>query len=288
MLHSNTTFRLLLHPTYRNIVMQIHFPSIVTVFVALLFVSGTAGCQNTGGVWYNPKSYAWTNPFSKSDSSTRENPKPSLDSRSNIVSSHGEYTDNQYANRSGGLSAGTSSDWGRQNPVSPQHPSNVYGDFSNAVPSSYPPPYLVDGGGQPPFGSQGAVPSSPYPSHQNQISYQYQPETTQYQMAQSQYGTSTPNLYHEYSAPQYQHTAGHAPIQSQENIGYNYNPFGVVPPQDPYAAGIKQPPYNMPADYQPGYGNYDQQSTSSPPYSGGGVPGANNYPPFPPPSASGY
>ena len=92
--------------------------------------------------------------------------------------------------------------------------------------------------------------------------------------------------YNDYAAYQYQPTAGHAPLYNQDvNTAGNYAPFGTMPQSDPYASAIQQPSsYNAPATSPAGYGGYDMQQSSPPPYTGSGISMASPYPTHQPPS----
>lgn len=298
-------FRLPFTPTHRMLDMRVHFSPIVTVYVALVLILGTVGCQNTGGAWYNPKSYTWTNPFSKDShnslySSSKKPAKPSIESRPNVSPPEGGYTSNgSYAGRSAGYSSGHSLDGGQQNLMTAQPSSSPYAGFSSAgaEPSSYPPQYLTGAGGQS-YSNQGVTPSSyqQYPTQQSLPSYQY-PETQQTHTAQQ--GTTMPYGGNEYPAGQYQPTAGHTPLYNNYESGSsgNYNPYGTPQPDAYNASAIQQPSmYNAPASgvsSQAGRGNGYDQSSASAPYQtapasyGNGVSVATPYNPYPPTSGFG-
>jgi hypothetical protein len=279
-------------PYYRNIVMRIHFSSAVTIFVTLLFISGTVGCRSNGGPWYHPKSYAFTNPFAKDNQappyspSTQANTKPSLDSHPNISNPPGGFSDESslYANRSGsynGTSSASSSDHGGYpSPVTvaSQGTSNPYGGYSIAEPSPYPPTYA---GGQ--------------PSATNAAAHQYQ---YQYPSEATQPGNPMPYNYNEYPAgTQYQATSAvsYPPTTlnstSPDNYGStnpamgNYAPFGAPSQNDPYTAAIQsqsQPPAPPAGSY------YNQPATPAPYHTSEGVPAGTPYQPYQPSSGYSY
>ena len=76
--------------------------SIVAAFVLLSLVSGAIGCRSNGGPWYNPKSYAWHNPFKASEApafdaegTAQANQKPSIGAQPNVNTPPGGYTNHQ-------------------------------------------------------------------------------------------------------------------------------------------------------------------------------------------------
>ena len=132
--------------------MRIHFSSVATIFVALLFVSGTVGCRSNGGDWYNPKTYSWTNPFNKDNptahrsATTTANTKPSFDSQPNLSTPPGGYsasTADRSASRSGGSYSPSS--WEQQNQTATHIPPPHLGGYSDPVLSNNPPNYAMDG-----------------------------------------------------------------------------------------------------------------------------------------------
>ena len=263
--------------------MRIHFSSVVTIFVMLLFISGTVGCRSNGGAWYNPKSYTWTNPFAKDnqappympDSFANANKLPSLDSQPNISNPPGGYSNESslYSSRSGSHSGdmgGYSPDQGYQNSGSSPNP---YGGYSIAEPSPYPPAYAE----RQPSGTNGP----------------YQTETAQYGNPMPYGGNVYPGTeYHATSATSVNpNTHNYPPAMhstSVDNYGVdpmgNYAPFGTMSPNDPYAA-VQQPSTVPPVGFgdQPAHAPYPNQN----PYPNGGVPVASPYPPYPP-STGGY
>ena len=287
--------------------MRIHFSSIATILVALLFVLGTTGCRSNGGAWYNPKSYAFSNPFAGAtksyakdkdnlappfSSEAQANSKPSLGSHPNISAPQGGYTDGALASRAGSSNASSSSGvtvsnsppdhWGQQNPMAQQGSANAYGTYSVAEPSQYSP--YAD------YGKQGVAPSS-YTSSQNP--YQpYQPEMGQQANQPASYNQMS------YSSnplqKEYMPTSAYAtqqPLESASAGGYpavsNIYASSAMPQNDPYAS-VQQPP----AAISQGYG-YDQPIQPSYPgasYSAEGASSGSVYQqPYQPPSAgSGY
>jgi hypothetical protein len=227
--------------------MQIHFSPIATVFVALLFLSGTVGCRSNGGDWYNPKSYAFTNPFANMSNPFAKdnqappfspdsvaNAKPSTDSQPNVSVPKGGYTDETYANRAGsaGMTASNSApaQWGQQSPMAQQGSPNALGGYTDPEPSQYAP--YSD------YARHNATPaSSQYAPSQNP--YLYQPEAGQHANSQTPSGN-------DYMQPNYQATSVHAAQQPASGIqtgAYgapvqqgSYAPFGTAPQADPYTA----------------------------------------------------
>jgi len=147
--------------------MRVHFSSVVAVFVTLLFVSGTVGCQSNGGNWYNPKTYSWSNPFSKGNqaSHAQANTRPSLGAHPNISDIPGGYSDSSFAQQSGTVSATPPDHWEQRSPMSAQSTTHSLGGFSVAEPSSFPPSYAM---GQQHHGTShpGAMGGAPLPQQQ--------------------------------------------------------------------------------------------------------------------------
>ena len=221
--------------------------SVVTVFVALLFVSGTVGCRSNGGPWYNPKSYAFTNPFTKD----KDNPappfsaghtaqgKPSLGAKPNVDVPDGGYSDSsRLATRSpsqSGMQGGHSFE-SQPSPVA----SSLHSGYSVADPSPYPSHYMS---GQP---------SVTTASH---AQYQYQPEM-QHGINQGPYGYDYPagTQYHPVNMVSPSTTPNYATAENFGSAfgstgpsamsGGNYAPFGAAQPQqnDPYGAMVQPQP----------------------------------------------
>jgi hypothetical protein len=267
--------------------MRVHFSSIVLIFTALLLVSGTVGCQSNGGAWYNPKSYSWTNPFSKENAAPPYSPnalanKPSLDAQPNINTPQGGYTDKALtANRTGSpggtASASPPEHWSQQSSMGSQGTPNPYSNYTVPEPSQY----LPYAGA---YDGQGAA-ASPYQyAQQNPSPYQYSPETAQRSNSMPYGG--------DYSVPAgYQPTANHVPVDNfsvnpaagNYTVG-NYPPLGGAHPNDPYIAGVQQPQQS--GAVQPtGFGVYNQPASGS--YQSEGVSTASPYQPYPPPAAGG-
>ena len=307
--------------------MRVHVSSIATAFVALLFVSGTVGCRSTGGPWYNPKSYTFTNPFADSknpfagsknspsknntappfSTGAQANSKPSADSQPNISVPPGGYTDRSLAGRAGssgaevGLSAPrdgiTASNsppdhWGQQSPVAQHSSTNTYSGYSVAEPSQF---YQYADSGQQGNAPSSYVASAPqqYPSASSQNPYAYPAEASQAQYA------GQPVSYAYGSDPlqsNYQATSAYTPQQptgiamAGTYPGQTSNPYTAyaIPKNDPYAA-VQQPP----AGLTQGYG-YEQPIQPS--YSGDGMLPGTAYQPYqpsaqpyqPPAAGSGY
>ena len=255
--------------------MRFHPSPVVTIIVALMFVSGTVGCQHTGGPWYNPKSYspyAFTNPFAKdkpsdappfSSGAQAKTEKPSLDAKPNIQRPEGGYTNEPsfQANRSTSQSGVPSAFIdGRTNPTSADpggYPSpvaaNPYGDYTVAEPSPYP----SYAGGQPSVAAAApqqwqyqaempqSIPGNPMPYGHGD----YHSAAGPYQQVNAVQPAAMPN----YGAVDNFGGANHA------MHGNNYAPFAASPPQnDPFAGGFQQPV----------------------PYTHEGIPGASPYQPY--------
>ena len=248
--------------------MRVNFSYVVTVFVALSFVSGIVGCQSNGGPWYNPKSYSLANPFSNKENAPPYSPsalanKPSVDAQPNVNTPPGGYTDKAFANRSGSpggtVSTSPPEHWSQQSPMVSQGSPNPYGGYTVPEPSQYLP-----------YDGQGSA--SPYhyaaPQQQNPSPYQYSPETVQ------QAGSSMPNSmpygvdYASGGVPGgYQPTASHV---STSNSNYGMNPppggypLGGIPQNDPYTVGLQQPQQAGAVQQpQPGFSVYDQSVPAS-------------------------
>jgi len=277
--------------------MRIHLLPLATACLALLF---TVGCQSNGGPWYNPATYSFGNPFSKSDHSRSPNAlantKPSLDAQPNINAPHGGYTDGSALTHRLGGSSGTAtsttppSHWGEQNTMVSQGPANYHGGYTDPVPSQYPPSYLDTPGGQ------GTVPVS-----YNQYLHTSQQSPSPYQTAQGIY-QSAPDTGQYGNNPMSYNEAGGYPMSQggiQQPVGgfpnnapvdnfgaHSPHPssYGGVSQSDPYAAfhqPVQQPStgfdYNQPVQApHPGFPG-DATSTASP----------GGYQPFPPPASGG-
>ena len=280
--------------------MRLHFSSAVTIFVTLLFVSGTVGCRSNGGPWYNPKSYTWTSPLTKNteaplySSGAQASTKPSLDSHPNISTPQGGYSDesNFQTNRAGsygGTTGGYSSgqDMSQSQTASSQSPPNMYNTYSVAEPSPYPPTYTE--------GQLAATNgTAPAPYHQQQ--YQYPAETIQYSDQTPYSATGSPVAY---PTSAYEYQAGSAVINYSQAPNYgtvdnygsvnpsmtsgNYAPSVATNQNDPYTMMQQQPTSASPI----GYG-YDQLSPTPSPYTGGGVPVASPYQPYQPSGGYNY
>ena len=282
--------------------MRIHCYSLLTLFVALLFVSGTVGCQHTGGPWYKTNSYSFWKPTSKKtsqappySSESLANSKPSSESQPNISSIPGGYTvgADRYARTTSpsdysanpGVNQTTASQQGTPNPYS-------YGGYTSAAdPSSYPPSYA---------GGQTAVATNAAASN----SYDY-PGTT------SSYGGVTPATHTSYDYPAagvpvgtpYQQTnvystapQNYAPIDYNSGVNpaassvmpENYT--GGVPQQQPYSDpyGAVNQQQAVPAGYynQP-TSVYGQPQPTSTPHAYGSAPAPASYPSYQQPP-SGY
>jgi hypothetical protein len=263
--------------------MRVHFSPIATVFVALLFVSGTVGCRSNGGDWYNPKSYAFTNPFANVNNpfakdnqapafspNTQSNTKPSIDSHPNISIPNGGYTDEAHASRVGSAGMTVSSSppahWGQHNPLAQQSSPNTLGGYSDPEPSQY--LSYSD------FARHGAAPAS-HPHAPNHNPYLYQPEAVQHATSQMHFGN-------DYMQPNYQTTSAFAarqPVHSAPPGAGAYGipmqpgshaPLGTVA-HDPHASiqhhGTQHHGFPMPSPV-PGF-----EHASPGPYVGLGYPG---------------
>lgn len=79
--------------------MRTRTKSIVAALALLSLVSGAIGCKSNGGPWYNPKSYAFHNPFKegseappyRGEATAQANAKPSLDAQPHINTPPGGY-----------------------------------------------------------------------------------------------------------------------------------------------------------------------------------------------------
>jgi hypothetical protein len=238
--------------------MQVHFSFTVTIFVALLFISGTVGCRiNNDGPWYNPKTYAFTNPFAKKESEappfTAGTNKPSLGALPDIDVAPGGYTDGSFAHRtgsSGGTTVSTTppAHWGQQNPVTPQGQSHPFGGYTVAEPSQYNPYDIAPSSSL--HSGQSVTPHSPFPQ---QSQYHYQPEAM-YQAGDPMYN--------------YMQTSAHIPQQPMNhNQGSIYGagqslhstPMGTMHPNDPNTHFQQQMQQPMTAQQTPmGFGHEQQ------------------------------
>jgi len=290
--------------------MRVHISSIVTIFAALLLVSGTVGCRSNGGPWYNPATYSFSNPFGKERqespySSNMAKTKPSLDSQPNISTPHGGYTDSASRAGSPASTGGTVSSSppehlaqynSQYNPATQQNSPNPYSSYTVADPSQYSPytyteSYGGQSGGQP-YNGQGS-PASPYQYSANQgqqSPYQYRQEAVQHaqnypampygeQLTQTTYQTTSAYQPQPYQ-PQSANNVPAGPYGNTEQPG-QYAPFGTTPQSDSYA-GTPQPTAVSPSGFGQG------QPVSTPyTYPGEGVSVASPYQPYQPPVANG-
>jgi len=249
--------------------MRVHFSSVATIFVALLFVSGTVGCRSNGGDWYNPKSYTWTNPFSKDDQASHRSPdafantKPSLDAHPNISAPEGGYSigsrPGEFASApSTGTFGGNPSDpWGQHNPVASHTPPSHLSGYTVAEPSPYPPAYMTGmAGGYALGNNHHGIASMP-----QQHVHQQNPFPHQSQQAMEQRQNMMPYGHSDYvqtgfhqpansnvHQQQMQHQAPFGTHGSMEHHG-NFAPFGATPQNDPYVA------VHQPVTVPPGFGH---------------------------------
>ena len=241
--------------------MRIHFSSIATIIVALLFISGTVGCRSNGGDWYKPGTYSWVNPFEKSSqesprsSGTLAKSKPSLNEHPNISTPQGGYSagasSGEFAaspSSAGTLNSSVADSWGGQhNPMASQVPPSHLSGYTVAEPSPYPPSYMVEG--QNMVGSHSVAaapmqhPHSQFPQEmaQQQNLMPYGPSDYVRTGLHQQVNTANTSVYQQPAQ------------QTQMGVQGNYAPFGVAPQSDPYAA-IQQPAAVPPM----GFG-YEQQ-----------------------------
>ncbi|MDR0328244.1 MAG: hypothetical protein LBI05_08125 [Planctomycetaceae bacterium] len=302
--------------------MRVHFSSVITLFVALLFVSGTVGCHHTGGDWYKVSSYTFSNPFDKDkdglaakkggqappfSSGALATVKPSTDSKPvvGLSTPPGGYSDGNRADSSiiTGLSAGAAGTvsttppehWGQQNLAAQQGSPNQYNGYPVTEPSQYSPYADYTYPGSTPSPHQASAPPQYQPAP-SQNPYQMPQETGQYANGQTQYGNQYGNEYNAQSGA-YLQTSAHA-TQQLANPSMNSvpgNAYGTAgQPGSSYA------PYG--AQQNDPYASIPQQSSAalSPTPSYGGQPGPVSYPsegdltaspyqPYPPPpSAGGY
>ena len=213
--------------------MRVNFSFVVTIFVALLFVSGTTGCRSTGGPWYNPTSYAFVNPFDKDSPSKSNvappfdslaNEKPSLASQPNIGPPPGGYTGGtSLAGRpvpTAGISQSPDS-LGQQTQMAPQGPPNLYGGYSFPEPSQYPPSYMDNA-----FAGHGAAPMP------QQAAAQGNPYLYPMDAVQQAANNSAPQIYHQTTLQQ--------PMGAQ--VGWEQpGHFGAMPQQHDPLGAMQQP-----------------------------------------------
>ena len=296
-------------------VMQVHFSSVAVVFAALLLVAGSVGCRSNGGDWYNPKSYAWTNPFSRDDqvaprsSENLAKTRPSFSDQPNVSTPPGGYSDGSSGIASRSTSpAGIQNDsstnpWGQQSPMASQTPpshltgSPLTGYTTVADPSHYPPPYMTEVQN---LGSQQSVAIAPQQSipYQNQFPQQV-PQEMGYQQNPISYGSNDQvyvqqtGLHQPINPNTYQYPANQVPVGVygsgfQGNMEYqgDQSSVGTTAYQNnPYAAIHQQP-----VTVQPAGNSYNQPMQApqqgQPGFQGDGMPAAP-YQPYQPP-ASGY
>lgn len=233
--------------------MRVNFSFVAAILVAPLLMSCTVGCRSNGGDWYNPKTYSWTNPFANDSSTSPRSPgttagaKPRLDSSPNISTPDGGYSSNvadRSASRSGTPGGFPSEQWGQQNQTASRTPPTHLGDYSEPVPSNYPPNYLMDGNTM-------GVQQSQYP--------------------QQQYVTHVPQQQYVAHAPQ----QGQFPQEmgQQQNMQYGYSDYVQTDYRQPVNTGYQQPIQQAPGTlvYQGNYAPFEaiQQPVTVPPMGNG-------------------
>jgi len=229
--------------------MRTNISFIVTVFVTLLFVSSTVGCRMNDGPWYNPKSYAFSNPFAKrievgrdnlappfnSTDALAGNNKPSADSRPNIEPPPGGYSsDGTLISRAENPSHQPPAAWGTQSPIAAQGNTNPLGGFSIPEPTQYS-PYNTDHFA----GSGGVPPTQQYMPHQGQFGSSPHDQFSSHGSV-LQANNPMPNTIHQTSLHQSNiQQPMYAPMGMEQPV-QQYDPFNAMPPtQDPYA-GVQQ------------------------------------------------
>jgi len=196
--------------------MRVHFLSIATIAVALLFVSGTVGCRNNGGNWYDPRSYSLVNPFDRDAQSSRPsdafaNTRPSFGAHPDISVPPGGYSDaSSFAGRSAAnpsaLGGHSPEPWGHQNQVGSHTPPSHLGGFTVAEPS-----HLPTYGHMPGHMSGHVMDGQSFGSHHNHIASAPQQQI------------------HQQHAPphsQFPHQFPQGVEQQQHHIGQHHNPMG--------------------------------------------------------------
>jgi hypothetical protein len=266
--------------------MRIHPSSIATVFVALLFVSGSVGCRSNGGAWYNPKTYSLNLPFAKPESPFSADAfagKPSIDSVPDIATMPGGYTsvDQGLASRAG-FNSTVPGGYPAEYQNSPSSSNHFGSEYSTADPSTYPPVYAA--GNSPAAAVQ----------HQYQQDMGHNPvNQTVYQGNQMPGNTTPYGGYGDYpttGTQQYQTTDFRTPYENnpvmpQPSSAYpmdnnygaapsnNYAPFAAppqndafstIPPASPYGTPPASPYGGTPAAAPTGYGGFEPQPVQSP------------------------
>jgi hypothetical protein len=249
--------------------MRIQTSSVVTIFVALLIVSGTTGCitRVANNPWYSPKGYTMSNPFSNGKGALAVAPpfktqgqqiqKPSLaETPTNIREVPGGYT------RDTGIASRTPAP-ARDVPSNTTFPQDQPWRDQPSPMMSHSPTGVND------FGrgySEVTVTPSHYPQNHNGVApvdYQQYRGPGQPALAQhGQPGTQYPMHGGTYPMNNYQSTTNYSP----NTVG----PYGGSQPNntpsqpDPYS-GIQSPPATP-----PGF-SYEQPGTSPfPPFHNGG------------------
>ena len=306
--------------------MRVHFSSVATAFVALLFVLGTVGCQHTGGDWYKPSSYAWGPKSNSNDSSGaprslggQANPRPSHNDQPNVYVPPGGYSDGTRATAATGTSGGSADPWGQHQTTSQVPPGHLLGGFTDpppsTVPSHYPPDYLMGNI----HGNQQGIATAQQQQFAPQQSQH--PQEMWHQQGQTPYGPSNFgaaeqtafNQQHNPSVYQPPHTqniqTGHSGMdyhQGNQSWGNQtwggQAPHGTMQQMDPFG-GVQQAG-TVP---QAGFGYDQHMQMQAPPhqgfpqqdfhhqqgFQGGGVPVGTPYQsvpyqPYQPPPASGF
>ena len=278
--------------------MRVHFSSVATAFVALLFVLGTVGCKHTGGDWYKPSSYAWGPNSISSDSpgaprsfGSQANPRPSLNDQPNVNVPPGGYSDGPRATAATGTSGGSGADpWGQHQTTSQVPPGHLLGGFTepapSTVPSHYPPDYLMGGnmhGNQQGINQQSiATAQQQFAPHHSQHPQEMWHQQGQMPYGHSNFGATQQTAFHQqhnpsvYQQPHTQHIlTGHSGIdyhqgnqswgnQSWDNQSWGGQaPHGTMQQMDPF--GGAQQAVTVPSS---GFGHDQHMQMQAPPHQG--------------------
>ena len=275
--------------------MKVHVSSVCTIFVVLLFVSGTVGCRNTGGgPWYNPSTYSLVNPFDKENKTPKspyssdapERAKPSLAAQPNISPAPGGYTDGtSLAARSdtlgGSVSTAPPEHWGTSSPIASQGTPGPYGGYTIPEPSQYAPQQyqqgMYDGQNNVPasydyYRSQSQSPSQQYPTQQNPpVNQPVGGNTMPYNVSPT-YGAG--QIIDSGNPLAYQQNVNNVPV---DNFAMNQS--------SAYSTNAAVPPTT--AAVPSGFGGYEQQPIPSS-HPNEGVSVATPYQSYPLPATGGY
>ena len=260
--------------------MQVNFSLIAALSAALLLLPGTTGCRSNGGPWYNPSTYAFSNPFASNpfakdgslappfSADALAESKPSLGSNPNIGLPPGGYTDGSIVSNTGTPSTNPPERWGEsQNAMSALAASANAISSANAMPAQ----------GHPGFYSGYSVPEASQYSPSHADAFAASPSapgigaagfTTQTPPGQSPHLYQPDSVHHASANPMIQN---YQPTALQQHAPSNPMP-GNVPlaanesweQSQHHAFGGMQQPHTIPPGTMPPGGFVYEQAPSQP------------------------